>query len=316
MSIKYGIAAIQHLALMQSETDPEASSHWLHYHKDFQFDIQHGQFFGVIGFGGLAPRYTGLRRLVHLGFQYRYRHMASDFPSFPDVDAAAQIVTNSQSRAYDLDVLRQSLTLSWLETVAPTWYRETVQDTCVIGDGFASLTSLLLATRRAKRVILVNLDKTLLADLWFLRLWMGDKYFERSVAYVDSGDDLSLLTDETRVVALSARHHYLVREMSVDTAYNIASMQEMNPKTIEGYFEDLRVLSKRKQVLFYCCNRVEKTLPDGVVTSFGSYPWAYGDLVLADELCPWHQDYYAPRFPFYFKYDGPIRHRLTLLAGS
>ena len=63
--------------------------------------------------------------------------------------------------------------------------------------------------------------------------------------------------------------------------------------------------------VFYCCNREEKTLPDGTIVKFDNYPWHLSSEIQEDELCPWSQKYYSPRPPFYRNYLGPIRHRLV-----
>ena len=91
-------------------------------------------------------------------------------------------------------------------------------------------------------------------------------------------------------------------------------MQEMNISDIENYFEDLRIISSRRELIFYCCNREEKKLQDGTVTRFSNYPWQKDDQIMVDELCPWHQQYYTVMPPFYRAYNGPIRHRLVNLS--
>ncbi|MBI3608068.1 MAG: hypothetical protein HY207_08885 [Nitrospirae bacterium] len=75
----------------------------------------------------------------------------------------------------------------------------------------------------------------------------------------------------------------------------------------------MRAIASQRQLVFYCCNREEKTLPDGTVTCFAAYPWHEGDQILVDELCLWHQFYYVLRPLFFRPYDGPIRHRLVTL---
>ena len=50
------------------------------------------------------------------------------------------------------------------------------------------------------------------------------------------------------------------------------------------------------------------------MTGIGDYPWREDDEVLVDELCPWHQVLCGKRPPFYRPYDGPVRHRLAVLA--
>jgi hypothetical protein len=229
-------------------------------------------------------------------------------------------MADRQGRAYDLDVLRQVLTLSFTKQMSRDSFSPQAT-LCVIGDGFASLTALLLASGSAGRVVLVNLTKTLLVDLWYLRLWMGAYEFEGAVNLVTDAEGLHqvLAAGEDSngwrsVVAIQAEHHALLRHCPIGMAFNVVSMQEMDPPVIAGYFDDLRAIAGKRPTLFYCCNREEKMLPDGTVTRFANYPWWPGDQILIDELCPWHQHYYAARPPFYRPYDGPIRHRLVRLS--
>jgi hypothetical protein len=190
----------------------------------------------------------------------------------------------------------------------------------VIGDGFGSMTSLLLASRSAGRVILINLTKTLMVDLWFLKLWMGDQVFDASVDLVTNPEEFSTALGKPtgegfgRVIAIRAMDHQLLRECSANFAINIASMQEMDTPVIAAYFDDLRSIAGNQELMFYCCNREEKSLPDGTITRFSQYPWAAADKIIADELCPWHQQFYSFKPPFFRPYDGPIRHRLAVMT--
>jgi hypothetical protein len=88
-------------------------------------------------------------------------------------------------------------------------------------------------------------------------------------------------------------------------------MQEMNPPVIANYFEYMRG-SKAEEKYFYCCNRLEKVLPDGTITKFNEYPWN-GCEILLDEACPWYQGYVDHNYPFYHPFDGVIWHRLVKL---
>jgi hypothetical protein len=119
------------------------------------------------------------------------------------------------------------------------------------------------------------------------------------------------------VIAIQAKNHEALQHLNFHLAVNIASMQEMNPDVISSYFSDLRQACSwgpREGVWFYCCNRESKILPDGTIVNFNDYPWHSNDVVVTDELCPWHQNYYTTRaFPPYKKYDGPIRHKLAML---
>lgn len=313
-----GSSAIDYLATQLDKNDSEESSHWRMYHSKFKF---HGNGFkGLQGFGGNPKPYRGLRFLLHKGFQHRIRLLGYKFPGFKNIDTLAAKITAKQNRAYDSDVLRQSLTLAFLKTKLPP---ETLSDlnatACVIGDGFSSMTSLLLASRSVGRVVLVNLTKTLIVDLWYLRLWMGNEAFESSVDLVTEQDSLERALTKPinsnngcgRVLSIQANNHELIRSCPIDLGINIVSMQEMNTPVIKSYFEDLRSVSHKNGLAFYCCNREEKILPDGTATRFSEYPWHSDDNIVVDELCPWTQQYYTFVPPFYRPYDGLIRHRLV-----
>ncbi len=310
-----GQAAIDYLASVVGKTDSATSSHWHKYHSSFLFTGS--GFEGLQGFGGCSkPRGIILSATERL-LQSRFRKMGGT--KFALLDQLAYEITNKQNRAYDLDVLRQSLTLSYLHdhTVGLLSEKSTG---VVIGDGFGSMTSLLIASRSAGRVVLINLTKTLMVDLWFLKLWMGDQVFDTSVDLVTNSEELSTALGKPagegfgRVIAIQAMDHQLLRECPANLVVNIASMQEMDPPVIAAYFDDLRSIAGHQKLMFYCCNREVKYLPDGTITRFSDYPWAAGDEILADELCPWHQQYYSFKPPFFRPYDGPHRHRLAVMT--
>jgi len=306
-----GQNAIDFLTTQIEHGDQGASSHWRLYHNEFHVQ-KNGKIHGLKGFGGCSEPYGGLRYFAHKVLQSRYRRLGAGFPEFDRLDRIAISITEKQSRAYDLDVLRNTITLAFLKRHLPSLNDQTV--VCVIGDGFASMTTLLIASQLAKHVLLVNLTKTLLVDLLYFQKWVGthsDHTF--GLALDDTGFEEPEMW-RWEVIAIQAMNHTLLKRASVDLVINIVSMHEMDPPVIAGYFEDMRAVSKRKPLYFYCCNREQKVLPDGTITRFTDYPWDARDNVLVDELCPWHQYYYALRPPFYLPYDGPIRHRLVRMS--
>jgi len=314
-----GKAAIDFLATEVSKIDPGESSHWKKYHSSFQFTGD--GFKGLQGFGGWRKPRGIVLKAVETFLQSRFRRMGEGGADSSILDSLAAEIASTQSRNYDLDLLRQVLTLSFLRARIPQLQKAN-SVACVIGDGFASMTSLLLASNSASRVVLVNLTKTLLVDLWYLKLWMGDQQFGNTVDLVTNKDELqraldkpiSTSTGSGRVIAIRATDHELISNCPIDFAINIASMQEMDPIVISAYFADLRQSISGKPLHFYCCNRQEKYLPDGTVTRFLEYPWLVEDQILVDELCPWHQQYYSFKPPFFRPYDGPIQHRLAVMA--
>lgn len=305
-----GSAAIDYLAVRVSREDVGESSHWRKFHSDFRFAGD--GFTGIVGFGAVGRPHGLMRGLAHRALQRRFRAMGAGFEVFPEADAAAQHIIAAQKRAYNLDVLRQALTVGFLRHhLGGALSRETTA--CVIGDGFGLITALLLATNTARRVVLINLTKTLLVDLWYLRLWLGDAAFSNSVALLEDGAQAPSSAD-WRVLAIQAADHVALQSVPIDLAINIASMQEMNPPVIDQYFNDLRTVARKRRLAFYCCNRLDKALPDGTHTRFFNYSWRADDRIVVDELCPWHQQYYVSTPPFYRRYDGPIHHRLAWLA--
>jgi hypothetical protein len=310
MSIYYGDDAITYLAKKAHQQDPKSSSHWDLYHSDFRFDD--GEFSGVGGFGGVGREYTGLKKIVHYVFQTPFRRMAKKFPKFNAINESAKDILSKdkQDKGYNLDVLRQVISLAYLEE------KKAVKEkgmSCVIGDGFATMTSLLLEYSN-QRVVLVNLVKTLLMDLWKLKMLLKFE-FNNQVAVVTSESDMLKVLAETEgrsfTIVVEAENHQLMQLCPIDLTINIASMQEMNPVVVSEYFTNISIAAKSNSSLFYCCNRENKVLPDGTVVDFEKYPWSLANKILDDELCPWHLKYYSIKPPFYHNYDGPIRHRLA-----
>ncbi len=308
-----GQAAIDFLASQVRSVDPGESSHWRLFHRDFSVGAD-GRFSGLDGFGGCTPPYRGLRALVHRVLQQKFRRLGRIYHGFDRLDRISCSITDAQERACDLDVLRQAITLAFLRHRLPEFAEGAVVG--VVGDGFASMTALLLASGFARQVVLVNLNKTLLVDLTYFQKWARNTQPVRDHVLVTDAAGIAECVEQqdASVVAIQASNHALLQHAPMDLVINIVSMQEMDPPVIAAYFDDLRAVAATRRLYFYCCNREEKRLPDGAVTRFADYPWSPRDDVLVDELCPWHQQYYATRRPFYRRYDGPIRHRLVGMA--
>lgn len=303
----HGQDAIDFLAAGAAGGDPRASAHWREMHRDFRFEG--GEFSGLRGFGGYSPAPAWPRRAAHRFLQRPFRRLGERLSRFAAADRAAAEIVGRQDRAYDLDALRQALTAALLLERAPERLGPG-RIAAVIGDGFCTLGSLLLRLAPGLRIISVNLSRTLLVDMVFLAKALPDVGFALAT---DAPSLKTLLADPgVRTIALRAEDSSLLAACPLDLAANVVSMQEMDPSVIAGYFAALRA-SEGPPVAFYCCNRLEKTLPDGTVVRFRDYPWLARDEILLDEPCPWSQTFYTWRPPIYRKYDGPIWHRLALL---
>jgi hypothetical protein len=190
-----------------------------------------------------------------------------------------------------------------------------IKNAIIIGDGFASMTSLLIENNLVDRVYLINLRKTLLVDLIYLKKAIGDNRFNRELIFIDSKDCIKNLKSRHKFVAIEAENFQLLRYLEKELVINIASFQEMSKKVIDNYFKYIYNKSG-VPFYFYLCNREEKVLPDGEKIIFDNYNFNPEDHIIVNELCPWHQYYYIKYPPFYKKYDGPTRHQIRLVKNK
>lgn len=175
----------------------------------------------------------------------------------------------------------------------------------IIGDGYGSLGSLLKRLYPNCQILYINLGRTLAFDAYYSGLAAPTcKHKLLTAADPNISEDFNYLpAEQTSSVAIRA-----------DIFINIASMQEMVPSAINDYFRLIR--SQACEIAFYCCNRIEKTLPDGTITRFHEYDWQPSDEIIVDGLCPWHQRAPLNRPPFARAFDGPIHHRLVKIRPS
>ena len=196
---------------------------------------------------------------------------------------------------FGYDVTRMSLTIEFLERNIGNLDSKSF---CLIGDGYGRFGSILKSIFPNCKVIYINLGRTLLFDYFYT-----SKVFPKSNHLVirtqsELSDDFSYIEAE----------RYREIKFEAEIFINIASMQEMNMKTINEYFSLIK--SQSHPIYFYCANRISKKLPDGSVINFNEYPWN-SMRVLVDELCPWHQKFPSIKPPFVRKFDGPVQHRLV-----
>ncbi|MCP4652320.1 MAG: putative sugar O-methyltransferase [Candidatus Omnitrophica bacterium] len=308
--LKFNDEAISRLAVLANNLEEGRSSHWQFYLKDFSFND--GNFSGMKGFGGNRKYNFSINFVHHLMQKPYYRWGQKNL--IQEICKSGKAIAKKQGRCFDLDQLRQALTLAFLmEKIS---LNELSGNICIIGDGFANLTNMLLSclpSNKITKIICVNLTPVLAVDIaCILKANKGV-----SLALVENADQMQLALRDKKVsvIALQADNCELLSGSPIGLAANIASFQEMNPEIIDQYFRILRA-SKIINPYIYCCNRVEKMLPDGTVTRFFDYPWRSDDEIIVDELCPWQQKYYKCMPPAYYLYDGPAQHRLARLANG
>ena len=302
-------SAIEFLARQLDTTEKGASSHWREMHADFTYED--GVLSGLRGFDTYTPAPNPPAAIAHWMLQQPWRRVGRQFTDFERIQRIGRQIAREQQRVFDLDMLRQAITLAYLRQRVPHVFGAG-HTILVIGDGFGTFTSTALAAFPGIRVVAINLIRTLLVDLIFMR---RSKAVTRAALAIDDRSFRRALADSrAQVVALRADDWRLLARTPITLAVNIASMQEMNADAIAHYFAVMRSGASRPR--FYCCNREEKRLPDGTIVRFRDFPWSENDEIIEDALCPWHQQYYSRRPPFFHAIDGPMRHRLVYLAAK
>jgi len=277
------------------------SSYWQYYLKDFDAKEDLTKVFNEdFGFGGILPL-TPLRKIYHNFFLLIL--FGKKF-FFTDLYKIFKNIENEQRRCIDLNVIRHYFTFEFLQKHIFT--HEKIDSVCVIGDGRCNFVSPALKSNFFNKVISVNLTEVLLFDLLLLEKQTSISQNEIGVASTSTQFEHLLKNRNIKLILISAQNsHYLVNK-KISLFVNISSFQEMTLETISEYFD----IIKSNNSYFYCCNRVYKKLMGGEVTEFAKYNWGNARVII-DESCPWSQKYYARKFPFIFKYDGDIQHKLV-----
>lgn len=280
------------------------SSHWQHYTKNFEYDQSNNKVKGISGFGG-NQQTSFLKQIYHNIGQYFVFSKLGKYKKYPEYKQAKEICLQ-QARCLDLDMLRNVFTLDMLKK--ELLQKQKISKACIIGDGQSNFCSLALNLKSFDKLIHVNLPEVLLNDTILLaRL---NTIVPEQIKFAQTKEQITkyISDNTTKLILVSAAECDILRNLNIELFINIASMQEMTNKLVDNYFE----IIKSNTAYFYCCNRENKTLMGGEELIFEQYPW--GDCkIMLDELCPWHQSFYAitKSLKFIHKYDGPIRHRLV-----
>ena len=307
-----GDEAINYLISQVNNDDPASSSHWKKYHS--KFDVRPEGVIGIEGFGSNDLAYRGIRRFIHWFLQIYFKSWVlkscNRILFYNKFNSLNEKVLNKTNQGYSIDFLRQTLTLTLLHEKIPEVFNSN-QTILIIGDGFGNMTNLINETKSVKNIVLINLSKTLLVDAIYIKRCIGEENFNNNVKLITESDmvldEEFNSVDKKYIYLIEAKNHKFLASIPFGLVINIASMQEMEKSVIGQYFE---YIQNKLNVYFYCCNREEKSLPDGTIIRFKEYPWKLNDEIILDELCPWHQKYYEFPWPVYKNYDGPLIHQL------
>lgn len=198
-------------------------------------------------------------------------------------------------RTFGMQMARMALTVELLTTYIGNLENKHI---VIIGDGFGALGSLIKLLYPKTTITYINLGKVLIFDAYYSNMAHPSvgHYLKSSV--MENNQNFNYIEAEN------------IKDIKVcaDIFINMASFQEMNLKTIHLYFSIIR--DQPQSTYLYSCNRLSKTLPDGMKICFEDYGWQNDDIVFLNELCPWHQKYPLNRPPFVRKYDGQHWHKL------
>ena len=310
MSLLQNQEIISFLKDHASDTETSRSTYWNNEVPNFSIAAD-GSLDGSCAAGSVSTKRGLFYDAAHWVLQTPWRYLGRNFPRFKTHLATGHQIAEFQQRQFTEDMMRQVLTISLVEQHVDL--KDPAMASCVIGDGYGVLSSMLLKTFPARKVILVNLTKTLLADLTFLsraipgvRIALAQDEEEMKTAFNDP---------DINAIAVRADDAGLIRAAPIGAAFNLVSMHEMNPEIIAGYFKILRT-NQADATAFYCCNRINKVLADGTVTEFFQYPWHPDDRFTVDEKCPWLRMSYSAQPPFWWPMPKTnyCQHRIAYLA--
>ncbi len=311
-----GNECIKQLIEMTKLDNKTSSSYWDHYHSDFHFDEQN--FSGIKMLGDSHYNSSTIKKLLNKLadklFQPAYYKYATNKQRFNELNRISKKLSKISNLRHNFSSIRHSLTLDFLlEYLGPKLKKNS--NICVIGDGYANMSSLLIASKSASKVFLINLTKSLILDLVSLKKSFPSSKFLNSICLVSDKKSLIESFDvKYKIVALDSMNYELLQYCPIDLVININSMQEINKDITKKYFDYMRVIASKRTLFFYCCNRELKKLNDGAIIDFFKYPWKDSDEIIVDELCPWQKKSYSIKPPFFHNYDGTIRHRLVRLS--
>lgn len=294
----------------------QSSAHWKEFSKQFKVDFKPDENIQTIhgyGFGGSGDKRLSAKIIAGIGNRLLLSRL--HYPGLSAEVVQARKLVSSMGLSFSQDAFRQVCTKYLLKNFADK-NSITLKNILIIGDGHGILAALLAEQYPDARIFLIDLGATLFFQAYYLGKTFKDK------PHTLFGNTIQPDVDKGFFYCPAERlSDFPVQEL--DLAINVVSMQEMTMDTVRNYFSMLR---ERKTNLFYCCNRLEKKLPDGEITRFFVYPWKPADQHLIDEECPWHQFFVGRAvseniklfnripIPLLHRFEGVHWHRLTLLS--
>ena len=304
-----------YLNKVDEENHLQSSAHWKNFSQKFKVDIDAaGNVNEIKGYGFGGSGNTGVLSKLAASFGNFLIRSGLSYPNLDVVISSTKKIVKKMGLSFSQDAFRQACVAGFLKMHLEK-QTVVVKNILIIGDGHGILSALMSELFPHAKVFLIDLGQTLFFQSYYLANTYPEKkhtLIGENYANADDGffycpaEDLSFFPME-----------------NFDLAINVASMQEMRMTVVDQYFHLLR---ERGTKLFYCCNRLEKKLPDGEIIRFMNYPWKDEDAQLVDEKCPWHQFFIGRSsaehiklfnlipVPMLHRYDGIHWHRLSILS--
>lgn len=293
---------------------PYVSSHWAD--RSSKFDVEIGadgtiRRFNSIGMGLTASTHPLDIALAHVGW---ISHLAR----LPQRARIARLlpmafrVVRKMGMHFSFNCFKDVCALELILRHLDPEARKRRLNVLMIGDGYGFFSSLIKTALPNARLVLVDIGKTLLFQSVNCQV-VHPQAVHRGINEAWRGPEVDFVYCPTEDLEQI--------DIRFDLVTNVGSMQEMNPETVDRYFDFIRRHAGGR-TLFYCCNREHKRLRGGEVSAMPRYAWSDRDRHLVDERCPWYgyqlMTYVSPRFggvrlPRIKRYQ-PILHRLTEMA--
>lgn len=294
----------------------QASAHWKNFSQKFSVETDaDGKIRSLKGYGFGGSDDNRLLAKVSAAIGNALVVSRLHYPGLHKEIRKAKKIVRSMGLSFSRDALRQACTGYFLKKHIGK-NKLPVKNILIIGDGHGILSALMSEAFPGAKIFLIDLGVT----LFFQAYYLGKTFPQKQHTLLGEADGLKTENGFFYCPA-EEQDHFPPEE--IDLAINVASMQEMTMDVVAKYFQLLR---ERKTKLFYCCNRLEKILPDGTITRFMDYPWLKEDKHLVNEECPWHRFFFGRSaaenmkllklvpIPLLHRYDGVHWHRLTLLS--
>ncbi len=127
-------------------------------------------------------------------------------------------------------------------------YFKSIENLCIVGDGFATATYLALQRYpNIKKIISVNLNQIIFDDYLVLK---KNKIKDSEICYCQSEKQFkSFLNSNKKICFISSDNKNILKEKKIDFFFNMFSFNEMTKETIDEY---IQIIESCKSYIYSC----------------------------------------------------------------